>query len=124
MANEITVLFSMSATKNGITIARNPGAVQIDWAGGTYVAQTASIGTSYEALPAAADLGDSGLMWIYNAGSASVAISFDGGTTDHLVIGAGEFQFLRLATAIAPEDVEMKSLGEAAVTIEYVILSA
>jgi hypothetical protein len=64
-------------------------------------------------------------MWLFNpsTAAAAVAISFDDGTTAHLTVKGGEWQLFRLASAITPGLIKMKSLGAGAVTIEYVILS-
>lgn len=105
-SNEITVQGYLKAEKGSRKIDRSPGTLSIDWAGSRYNSKIYSLTTnSWQSMDIGAVL-TNGIVWLRNVGgNGSVKVSFDSGTTTHLLIKTNEFYLFRLDTSFTATNV-------------------
>jgi hypothetical protein len=96
-SNEITLTSYLKAEKGTRKIERSPGTIQINWTGTRWQSQIYSLTTNAWTPMAIGSVTTNGIVWLRNVGgNGSVKVSFDAGTTTHLVIKTNEFFSFRL----------------------------
>lgn len=96
-ANEITLQSYIKAEKGTRKIERSPGTISINWTGTRWQSQIYSLTTNAWTPMEIGSVTTNGIVWLRNVGgNGSVKVSFDAGTTTHLVIKTNEFFSFRL----------------------------
>ncbi len=109
-SGEITMTGYLKAEKGTRSVIRSPGSISIDWTGTKYAGPVIFTATSNYTSMAAVSFTTNGICWIRNVGTASgVTLSFDGGTTDHMVVKTNEFFCFRLAPAFTLTNLHYKT---------------
>jgi hypothetical protein len=106
-AGEITVQAYLKAEKGARKVERTPGTLSVDWAGSRYYGPVIyNLTTNSWTSMSKGAVVTNGIVWMRNVGgNGSVKISFDAGTTTHLLIKTNEYFFFRLDTAFTATNI-------------------
>lgn len=96
-ADEITMMGYIKAAKGYMKLEKSPGTITINMTGIRYNSKIYALTTNaWQALEIGA-CATNGIVYLRNVGSqGSVKVSFDVGTTTHLVVKTNEFYMFRL----------------------------
>ena len=119
MANELTLTANLKFEKSTKSAEAGKAGLQIDVAGGDYIAKTQSVGTSQEAI-VIGEITTPGYMFIRNLDGTNYVEIRDGSSgADVVKVRAGGVALFELATATP-----FAIANTSAVEIEYTIIEA